>query len=45
MKAVVIIVALAGILFLLYRCQSKSRKMFLANLLRQVVYLIPRYFA
>jgi hypothetical protein len=44
MKTVTIMIALIILLFLIYLCQPKSRKMFILNLLTQVKYLIPRYF-
>ncbi len=44
MKALIIIAAIILFFILLYTVQPRSRRKFIANLLKQVKYLIPRYF-
>lgn len=44
MRALTVIAIITGILFFLFLIQTKSRKSFITNLLKQVIYLIPRYF-
>ena len=44
MKGLIILLLVIGILFIGYMCQPKSRKMFIVNILKQIPYLIPRYF-
>jgi len=44
MKALIIVAIVTAVLFLLYLVQPKSRRRFIANLLSQVKYLVPRYF-
>ncbi len=43
MKTALIIAGIVCVL-LIFALRKKSRRFFAANLLRQVVYLIPRYF-
>jgi hypothetical protein len=45
MKVFMILIAVIGMLVLVSICQPKSRKMFIKNILKQIPYLIPRYFA
>jgi len=44
MKLFMIMLAVGSILFIAYICQPKSRRMFISNLAKQIIYLIPRYF-
>jgi hypothetical protein len=44
MKALIIIAVVISLLFLIYIVQPKSRKQFIMNFLKQIIYLIPRYF-
>jgi hypothetical protein len=45
MKALIIIAVIVSALLLLYIIQPKSRRQFILNFLKQIIYLIPRYFA
>lgn len=45
MNVFIIILVGMALIFLIYTGQKKSRKMFIKNMLKQVIYLVPRYFA
>ncbi len=44
MKTILIGAGILFVVFICFRLRKKSRRTFTANLLKQVVYLIPRYF-